>query len=552
MERKVAARVRKQRWYLRFPRAVPVALFLLVSTITALSVYAIEQVETQRSDAQQRQMADKIASSIERLANANSAYLRAGAALISVRGELDAAAFHEFSQRLNDDDTLRAGVAMGWAEEWQKSQLPVLAARLRREGSPPITVHPASPRPNVLPVVYVEPAVAANRAAFGFDLYSEPVRWAAVEAAMASGQPTASGSVPLVVVAGNGQSAFGFSIFMPVMRNDGSGAIRGVLARAFNGQQFAEAALAGEPLGGYGVVLFDNVGPSKKVLARVGAEQVGARPLVRQIEIAHRPVELNILPPAAATLSNLSLLTLMFGMLVAALMLVVARLVTQHAAEDRAALAWFEEQASIRNSLTRELNHRVKNTLANVLSIVALTRRRTDNMDEFVTGLIGRVRALSATHDLLTQSEWGSTPVRAVMVAELAPYVQDTDRAVDLRGPDVELAPNDALSLGLAVHELATNASKYGALSIPGGRVGITWEMLTEKLARIEWVEIGGPAVPTERRRGFGTELIEKIVAHELKNPVELQFSATGVRCVLIVPVRPPAAFLLRERDAKA
>ena len=132
--------------------------------------------------------------------------------------------------------------------------------------------------------------------------------------------------------------------------------------------------------------------------------------------------------------------------------------------EDEISLRNFQEQASIRNSLTRELNHRVKNTLANVLSIIALTRRRSTSLDDFADGLDGRIRALSATHDLLTQSDWGATLVRAVVQAELRPYAHDADHAVEMQGPDVQLAPNDALSLGLAMHELATNASKYGAL----------------------------------------------------------------------------------------
>ncbi|MFX8774309.1 sensor histidine kinase, partial [Acinetobacter baumannii] len=85
---------------------------------------------------------------------------------------------------------------------------------------------------------------------------------------------------------------------------------------------------------------------------------------------------------------------------------------------------------------------------------------------------------------------------------------------VQIAGPHVELAPSDALSLGLAMHELAVNASKYGALSRPGGRVDIRWQMMTDSLVRIEWAEHGGPPVPERRVRGFGTELIEKIVAH--------------------------------------
>ena len=342
----------------------------------------------------------------------------------------------------------------------------------------------------------------------------------------------------------------GFVLFAPVYRMTAEGRrAAGVLGRAFDARTFIAAALGPDHLQGYGVAIYDGESPARLIIAASGPQTAAGRRIVHRIIVAEHPLNIELSPPPAKRLSNLSLLTLLFGMMVAALLLVVARLVTQHAAEDRTSLAWFEEQASIRNSLTRELNHRVKNTLANVLSIVSLTRRRTDNLDEFVAGLIGRVRALSATHDLLTQSEWGATPIRAVISAELAPYAQDGDRAVRLRGPHVELAPNDALSLGLAIHELATNASKYGALSVPGGEVAISWEKITEKLVRIDWQEQGGPPVPEQRRRGFGTDLIEKIVAHELRNPVDLRFGSDGVTCTLIVPVRNAAQFQLRGAD---
>jgi two-component sensor histidine kinase len=181
-----------------------------------------------------------------------------------------------------------------------------------------------------------------------------------------------------------------------------------------------------------------------------------------------------------------------------------------------------------------------------VLSIIALTRRRATDVESFAESLNGRIRALSATHDLLTQSEWGTTLIRAVVAAELAPYTQDADHLIELQGPDVELAPNDALSLGLAIHELATNAAKYGALSTHSGALRIHWTMISSELARIEWRESGGPPVPKVRPRGFGTELIEKIVAHELGRPVELRFEPEGVVCVLVTPVRKPVAFRMR------
>jgi len=269
------------------------------------------------------------------------------------------------------------------------------------------------------------------------------------------------------------------------------------------------------------------------------------------VMLVRRPMVLVVDAGERGALSNLSVAVLVFGTVLATLMMLMARMIAHQAAEDRASLGWLREQTSIRASLTRELNHRVKNTLANVLSIIALTRHRAASLDDFADTLTGRIRALSATHDLLTNSDWGPTGISALIAAELAPYAQGQESAVDLDGPSVDLAPNDALLLGLAIHELATNASKYGALSVVGGRVMVHWQRIEPDLARVQWQEVGGPPVSQERRRGFGTELLERIVAHELGHAIEMDFAPTGLACVLMVPVRVPAAFQIRADTAR-
>ncbi|MFM2371923.1 MAG: hypothetical protein RIS85_1645, partial [Pseudomonadota bacterium] len=356
---------------------------------------------------------------------------------------------------------------------------------------------------------------------------------------------------------GAGKGAPGFLVYMPVFAlSDDAGPnpskLRGFVYSPFNAQSFLESSIDVAHLEGAGVRLYDEDTNGRTLMAVITPELVSGRVVRRPIDISGHRFVLEIEARATPTLTVMSVMTLLFGLLVATLLLVLARLLTQQAAEDRIALAWFEQQSSIRNSLTRELNHRVKNTLANVLSIISLTRRRATGLTDFADSLEGRIRALSATHDLLTQSDWGATPVALVIRAELAPYAQDVRRHLVMEGPEVELAPNDALSLGLAIHELATNAAKYGALSIESGRVSVTWEMVGENLARIEWVERGGPPIDTatRRKRGFGTELIEKIVAHELRNPVDLKFEPEGVRCTLLIPVRKAADFAIRQNKA--
>ena len=553
MEKLLAQKKLGPRWYERFPRGVPVGIFGMTMAVTVLSVFAIERAEDQRQSAQVAQVAQAVASGIERRANANAAYLRSSAALFATQQMVEGPLFRTFIRQLQLDGRFVGSNGIGWAMRVRRDDVPTVEAIMRAGGSKDFKVRPQSEgeKAFVVPVMYLEPDSERNRRAIGYDMSSEPVRRAAMKTAERTGQPTATGRVVLQQEErANGKP--GFLVYMPVFSlsgtTDGS-RLRGFVFSPFNAEQFLQSSIRSEQLQGSGVRLLDEDGVGRSVLAAVAPEVRSGRVVKRPIDISGHRFTIEVTGPASPMLSIMSVMTLLFGLLGATLLLVLARLLTQQAVEDRIALAWFEQQSSIRNSLTRELNHRVKNTLANVLSIISLTRRRATSLGEFADSLEGRIRALSATHDLLTQSDWGTTPVALVIRAELAPYAQDINRHLDIEGPDVELAPNDALSLGLAIHELATNAAKYGALSVEDGRVTVHWAMSGEDVARIEWVERGGPAIsPTlQRKRGFGTELIEKIVAHELRHPVELKFEPEGVRCILMIPVRRRGNFAIRE-----
>lgn len=491
-----------------------------------------------------------MASALERRASVNASYLRAGAALFSTVGRVDMATFGRFVAELRLDADYRGAEGYGWAPVLAAREVPEFESDLGRYRVAEMEVHPTladEPRDRLVPIALLQPDTARNRRAIGFDMYSDPVRRAAMDEAERTMRPTASGRVVLVQE-GQG-SAPGFLIFMPVFETrSGERQLKGFIMSPFNAQDFLVSAAELVNRNGLGVRLYDGDPAESALLGRLEGEEVTGEVLNQPVKVANRDMTLVIEAVGSGVLSAMSLITLVFGLAVASLLMIVTRLLTQQALEDQRSLNWFAEQNSIRNSLTRELNHRVKNTLANVLSIVALTRRRAHDVEDFADGLDGRIRALSATHDLLTQSEWGTTPIAAVVGAELAPYAHDESHQVISEGPTVELAPNDALSLGLALHELATNASKYGSLSTEGGRVSVTWELAADNLARLHWVESGGPPVPQQRSRGFGTDLIEKIVAHELRHPVELEFASEGVRCTLLVPVRERSAFEIRAK----
>jgi len=533
---------------------MPFGVFLLTLAVTILAVFAIETAEQQRRKAQISEIASIVANGLERRINAHAAYLKSGAAIFSAT-PVTRGAFFEFAQGTTSDDSMAGSEGTAWAPRIAAAMIPEFEAE-QSETMPGFTVSPL-PRPEdrfAVVATWVQLHSDKKSTALGFNLYSEPVRRAALDEAVATDRPVASGMLRLNT-GEDDADRFGFILAVPVFDSTitaNSPILSGFLTSGFRASDLLASVVRQEQVQNVGTALYDGDTRPEHRLAALGGFNDDTISLHVPVELGRHNFILAVQPQAGAALSTMSILTLLFGMLVAALLTIVATLISRKAAEDRAALLWFREQASIRNSLTRELNHRVKNTLANVLSIIALTRRRETDMNAFADSLNGRIRALSATHDLLTQSEWGTTPVRALIEAELAPYTRDADHMIELQGPEVELAPNDALSLGLAVHELATNAAKYGALSVANGRLSIHWTMIADGLARIEWSERDGPPVPQDRKRGFGTELVEKIVAHELGRPVDLRFGEDGVDCVLIVPVRKPVAFKMRAESPTA
>jgi PAS domain S-box-containing protein len=202
--------------------------------------------------------------------------------------------------------------------------------------------------------------------------------------------------------------------------------------------------------------------------------------------------------------------------------------------------------------LLAELNHRVKNTLATVISIANQSLRDAESLESFGASFIGRVRALAKTQELLTRSSWSGVPLREVLAAECAPYEKRNDGNLARSGPDVALTAKAVLSIALVIHELMTNAVKHGALSRPRGRVNIEWALIgagSDQFLRINWSERGGPTVAPPRRRGFGRTLIEEGLAHELNARAQFDFAPAGLTCQIEIPAREVVAESL-PRDA--
>ncbi|MBU1325628.1 MAG: PAS domain-containing protein [Alphaproteobacteria bacterium] len=181
--------------------------------------------------------------------------------------------------------------------------------------------------------------------------------------------------------------------------------------------------------------------------------------------------------------------------------------------------------------LINELNHRVKNTLATVQSIAALTARRATSVEEFGAQFQARLMALSETHNLLTAQGWEQATLRDLIAKEMRPYSPDQFR---LQGPDVMMAAPQALAMGMIIHELATNAAKHGALSVDGGSVVVAWsEPGADGRHSLDWIERDGPAVSAPTRNGFGSRLIATSVKGDLDGEAEMDWLKTGLHARL-------------------
>jgi PAS domain S-box-containing protein len=191
-----------------------------------------------------------------------------------------------------------------------------------------------------------------------------------------------------------------------------------------------------------------------------------------------------------------------------------------------------EEQ---QNLLLGELQHRVKNTLAMVQAIASQTFRESATPDAR-EAFTARVIALSHANDILTKAGWTAAPVKDIVQGATIPHCAGPER-FDISGPGIEIAARAALSLTLVLHELCTNASKYGALSNDQGRVEIAWDVVDDGLFRFKWAERGGPPVQKPVHSGFGTRLIERSLGPQLGGEVRTDFAPDGVVCIFQIPL---------------
>ncbi|HYC01883.1 MAG TPA: HWE histidine kinase domain-containing protein [Azospirillaceae bacterium] len=215
-----------------------------------------------------------------------------------------------------------------------------------------------------------------------------------------------------------------------------------------------------------------------------------------------------------------------------------------HLAEDGAVQGFFATVSDLtgrrrgeerQHLLAREVDHRAKNLLAVVQSVIRLTKAPT--YEAFVATLEGRVTALARAHTLLAANRWDGADLRSVVLNELAPYAAEDGDAIRLEGPAVTLRPDATQPVAMAIHELATNAAKYGCLSAAAGRLRVSWSRReADDALRLVWTETGGPAVSHPARVGFGSTLLDASIRRQMQGDVRLDWRPSGLVVELVIP----------------
>jgi PAS domain S-box-containing protein len=190
--------------------------------------------------------------------------------------------------------------------------------------------------------------------------------------------------------------------------------------------------------------------------------------------------------------------------------------------------------------LMRELLHRSKNILSVVQSIASRTARGAGNLKEFERAFGDRLRALSASNDVLADNSWNGARLDELVRSQLAPFVETPSERIAIEGPPLSVTADATQSIGLALHELTTNAIKYGALSSPGGKVEIRWAIERQEGApslRLEWMETGGPPVARPGKKGFGHVVIQQMIEQSLSGAVKIDYTPAGMTWSLTAPL---------------
>jgi CHASE1-domain containing sensor protein len=534
--------------------AAPWITFAAGILIILVVVQALSAAARHADDLRLARVADDLFGRVQQRLDSYFALLRATQAYVETAGtpvSLDA--FRSYVERLQLRGHYAGMLGLGYVERLLPGAAAATQNALSARYPRGFHVWPAGGGEFLYPVVYLEPLDERNERVLGFNMYSEATRREAMDRAANSMELTASGIVVLKQDADDTNRQPGFLVFDAVRRPDANGKpfLAGFVYAPFRAGDFFAAAVGGASAGPVSIEAFDGPASAGRVLfSSATADRVRPHYIDRSIAVGGRLWTLRFRPEQAfstdSTAANLPFVTILGILLSGALAYLSWQQSNgQRAAEREAGL--LRAASEDKDLLIKEMRHRIKNVIARVQAIARQTTRGAAGLEDFQQNFDGRLTAMAKTYDLLTESQWSGASLDDVLKSELLSLVGRSEPDYRTSGPTVLLAPREVMALGLAFHELATNALKYGALAQDGGALSIEWDVRetgTARLLRIVWRESFAQPVEVPAKSGFGSRLIDLAIMRELDGKVERDFRPEALQVTIhlrLAPV-PPAA----------
>lgn len=546
---------------------LPTALVLLLLLgATAVATVAL------LSDAEQKarqEFDDRTTAFTTLLVDAMRSYqqvLRAGAAAVNAMPNVTREQWHRFIRDLGPDDFYPGIRGIGYVKRLQANEIDAFVAEQRRTGRPDYRFQPEGQRDDYTAIVYLEPEDWRNTRAVGYDMFSEPRRRAAMEHARDSGRPALSRKITLMQETGEDVQP-GALAFMPLYRNgempntvdDRRAALVGYVYGAFRMKDFITRVVASNQPATFQnlhVAVYDGSGTEEKdllfddrMLTTNSATQLPPFKQTprfydrRAIKVAGNDwtIIAGSTPALEETIDRrLAWMVLFAGTLIG--LLIAGNFASLAYAGNRYNLAQQRLSAEVIERkraqdevqlANRELIHRVKNMLAIITAIASQTARYSPTVADFNKSFRERLTALARVHDMLRPDPAHAPDLHGFCQEILAPYCAHRADALALDGPAVSLSRNEAVLLSLLINEFATNATKYGAWSVPAGRISLTWRYVEDgdpPEVEMVWQERGGPPVTAPTKSGFGTNVMKFSIERGLRGRISTSFESNGIR----------------------
>ena len=484
---------------------------------------------------------ERIARNLAEAMRAYEQVLRGGAGLFRAVPNVDRAQWRVYVDSLSLEKDFPGIQGVGFAKVLRSSEEIAAHVAAQREGGlTDYTFSPEGAREVYTAITFLEPHDWRNKRALGFDMFSEPTRRRAMERARDTGEPAISDQVTLMQEADDDIQA-GVLMYLPVYRGgrdpgdvaERSAALVGYVYSPFRMGDFVRKTMQARgfdfaPL--VRVEIFDGMEMRKEdELYDSGASSEYSAEYTRRSSIevagAEWSFRFSSLPAFEAGLETWRpWAVLVAGLVFSTLAGFIAGVIGLQ--RERALRA--EEQARV---LVRELSHRAKNTLSIVSAIASQTARHSSSLQQFDRAFRDRLKGLSNVHDLLSSGSTNETSLQRLIAEVLKPYRNTASGNLVVRGGDYRLPSNAAIMLSIILNELATNATKYGAWSVPTGCVTLQWQLRSDggsPLLTLTWTETGGPPVAVPSREGFGTSVMKFAVERSLGGTASAEWRREG------------------------